>query len=89
MQRKWPQAPIPKLLADMGGSRIVKHFKKSEVVVSRYEFDTTEKFWLLKENIRGKPLTIVENMEYTDPDYEKAKKLPYKHPHVLNQVNFG
>ena len=75
MQLKRPQAPIPKLPADVGGSRIVKYFKEFEAVVNRYEFDTTEKFWLLKENIRGKPLTIVENMEYSDPDYEKAKKL--------------
>ena len=66
MQLKRPQAPIPKFPDNVGGSRIVKYFKEFEAVVNRYDFDTTEKFWLLKENICGKPLTIVQNIQFTN-----------------------
>ena len=72
-QIKLPPLPLPTYsnAEDESFDCFIKGF---EAVVNKYNISNYEKFIFLKQ-LKGKPLTLIKSLEYTNPCYEAAKDL--------------
>ena len=70
-------APLPKYSgnADENQSKFFFHF---EEVVNKFSYTDYEKLLLLKEQLSGRALTLVESLEIENQGYDKAKDLLVK-----------
>ena len=71
---KAPQAPLPKY-SDACNISLHKFFIEFENVLSRFDHNDFEQYILLKGQISGKGLILLENMDVNSQSYTKAKAL--------------
>ena len=69
-----PVAPLPKY-PDKNNTPLIKFFVQFESIIDRFEYSEYEKFILLKDNLNGRPLTLINSLEIKNQSYHCAKQL--------------
>ena len=68
------QVPLPVFKGEEN-EELDRFLKNFESAVGRFSYSSYEKFLLLKEQVKGKPATLLSSLEITSQTYEEAKKL--------------
>ena len=74
---KSPTAPLPKF-ESKDGEDLTKFFVQFEETISRYSYPEYDKLLLLKQQISGRALTLVNSLEADQQGYIQAKELLLK-----------
>ena len=72
---KSPAAPFVKYEESTGALGLVKWFSEFEEIAAKFVLSDFEKFTLLKENITGEPLNLVNTINFQDRSFAAAKEL--------------
>ena len=73
-QLKRPSAPLPKY-GDKSTISLVKFFAQLESITSKYSYSSFELFVILREQLSGRSLTLLNSLEIDNQDYDSAKDL--------------
>ena len=71
---KSPTAPLPKFSSEVG-ENFELFLRNFEDTLSKYNFTAYDKFLLLKGQISGKALYLIESLDPTNQTYDQAKQL--------------
>ena len=72
---KSPNCPLPKYNENLGSLSLLKFLEDFKNITQRYEFSDFEYFCLLKQQIRGRALQLVEALPQKDQSFAKAEAL--------------
>ena len=72
---KPPKAPLPLYNDEMGGLSLTKFFVEFENIINKFNYSDYEKFILLRPQLGGKALILLNNISIGDQSYEKAKSM--------------
>ena len=68
-------AQLPKYNDKLGSLALLKFFAEFEEIVKRYNYGDYEQWVLLKSQLSGRPLDLLETLSTRDNSYAKAKEL--------------
>ncbi|XP_068250638.1 uncharacterized protein [Palaemon carinicauda] len=71
---KRPTAPLPRY-SGQENEDLTKFLSQFEAVINRYEYSDYEKLLLLKQQITGRALVLIDSLESHNQGYSKAKEL--------------
>ncbi|XP_068227554.1 uncharacterized protein [Palaemon carinicauda] len=71
---KRPTAPLPRY-SGQENKDLTKFLSQFEAVINRYEYSDYEKLLLLKQQITGRALVLIDSLESQNQGYSKAKEL--------------
>jgi len=71
---KSPIAPLPKY-SGLETEDLTRFLSQFEDTISKYNYPSYDKFLLLKQQISGRALILVESLEITNQTYDEAVKL--------------
>ncbi|XP_068226482.1 uncharacterized protein [Palaemon carinicauda] len=71
---KRPTAPLPQY-SGQENEDLTKFLSQFEAVINRYEYSDYEKLLLLKQQITGRALVLIDSLESHNQGYSKAKEL--------------
>ncbi len=74
MKLKPPKAPLPKFDGSEDES-LEKFFYNFEAIIDQFGYSSYEKFTLLKEQLSGRALILIESLEISKQSYKEAKDL--------------
>ena len=71
---KCPTAPLPHY-SGQEGEDLTKFFSEFEAIISKYSYADYEKLLLLKKQVSGRALILINSLESHNQGYDKAKAL--------------
>ena len=69
-----PTAPLPSYTSS-DGEDLIGFFKQFEETTSRFNFTDYDKFLLLKQQISGRAVSLINSLDSSQHSYANAKKL--------------
>ena len=72
---KSPSCPLPEYNDTLGSLSLLKFLDDFKNVIKRYEFSDFELFCLLKKQIKGRPLQLLDALPPKDQSFDKAEAL--------------